>query len=146
MQAASELFEAAERMREYSYCVYSHFSVGAAILAENSEGDRRIFTGCNVENSSYGGTICAERTAAVKALSEGYGKFIAAAVSGGVQGEPEYGDTFPCGICLQFMSEFAVPDMTVTLRSGTYPFTDLMPKEFDLRQSLIKEPPWKHIH
>ena len=146
MQGTSELFEAAERMRAYSYCVYSRFSVGAAILAEKSDGDRRVFTGCNVENSSYGGTICAERTAAVKAVSEGYTRFIAAAVSGGVQGEDEKGDTFPCGICLQFMSEFAAPGMTVTLRSGTYPFADLMPKEFDLRQSLIKEPPWKHIH
>ncbi|MBR4224705.1 MAG: cytidine deaminase [Oscillospiraceae bacterium] len=132
MQTAADLYRAAADARRYSHSPYSHFSVGAAIIAENAEGGRRVFTGCNVENASYGGAICAERTAAVKAVSEGYTRFTAVAVSGGYAGEDEQDDTFPCGICLQFLSEFASDDMTVTLRSGTYAFGELFPNAFRL--------------
>lgn len=99
---ALELYEKAEEARVNAYAPYSGFKVGAALL--DAEG--RVYTGVNVENSSYGGTICAERTAFVKAISEGAREFEAIAVSAG--DEP----ALPCGICRQFMAEFA-PDISV---------------------------------
>ena len=98
----TDLFRRAEAARENAYAPFSGFRVGAALLTE----DGKVYTGVNVENSSYGATICAERTAFVKAVSEGERKFAAIAVSAG--DEPSY----PCGICRQFMYEFA-PDMDV---------------------------------
>lgn len=91
-----ELFLTAQRMLPRAYAPFSKFQVGAALLTDSGE----VFTGVNVENSSYGGTICAERTAFVKAISEGYQHFstIAIASSGG--------EALPCGICRQFMYEF----------------------------------------
>ena len=102
--AYGQLFASARDVLKNAYVPFSHFQVGAALLTE--EG--LVFTGVNVENSSYGGTICAERTACVKALSEGYRSFkaIAIASSGGT--------AFPCGICRQFLYEFA-PDLIVIL-------------------------------
>lgn len=98
-----ELYEKALTARENAYVPFSGFKVGAALLAE----DGSIYTGVNVENSSYGATICAERTAFVKAISEGHRKFKAIAVTAGEEQE-----AMPCGICRQFMYEFA-PDMEV---------------------------------
>ena len=99
-----QLIEAAKKASLGAYAPYSHFKVGAAILTE----DGAVYTGCNVENISFGATICAERTAAVKAVSEGHTRFTAVAV---------YADTedylYPCGICRQFLTEFAVPGMKV---------------------------------
>ncbi|ORY99626.1 cytidine deaminase-like protein [Lobosporangium transversale] len=83
--------------RNNSYSPYSQFRVGAALLTM----DGRVFQGCNVENASYGGAICAERTAFVKAVSEGYRRFVAIAVA------CDYNRFItPCGICRQFMNEF----------------------------------------
>ena len=82
-QTVVYLVEEARRGQKYSYAPYSHFNVGATILAENKYGDRRVFTGCNVENAAYGSTICAERTATCRAVSEGFRKFHACAVVGG---------------------------------------------------------------
>jgi cytidine deaminase len=91
----------AVEMRSRSYVPYSHFRVGAALLAQ----DGRIFTGCNVENASYSPCSCAERTAFVKAISEGVHDFLAIAISGGLEGgELEFCP--PCGVCRQVMSEF----------------------------------------
>lgn len=84
--------------REKAYAPYSHFTVGAAVLCE--DGD--VYDGCNIENSSYSATICAERVALVKAISEGKRKITAIAVAG--EGENYI---VPCGVCLQFMTEFA---------------------------------------
>ncbi|KAJ1906510.1 hypothetical protein IWQ60_012064 [Tieghemiomyces parasiticus] len=83
--------------RDMAYVPYSKFRVGSALLT----ADGTVYTGCNVENASYGGAICAERTAVVKAVSEGHQKFTAIAVASDLT-------TFcsPCGICRQFMSEF----------------------------------------
>lgn len=92
-----ELIEKAKEAMKFAYAPYSHFSVGAAILT-----DTDVFLGCNVENSSYGCAICAERTAAVKAVSNGQKNFKKIAV---VSSSNEY--TYPCGICRQFISEFA---------------------------------------
>lgn len=94
------LLKAVEAMQN-SYSPYSNFKVGAAILTQ----DNSVFTGCNIENASYGATICAERTAAVKAVSEGYRIFTKIAI---VSSMGEF--TYPCGICRQFLSEFTTED------------------------------------
>ena len=123
-----KLIAAAENACRYAYAPYSKFRVGAALLC----GGGRIFTGCNVENGSYGAAICAERTAAVKAVSEGFTDFLAVAVvnSGG-------GLTYPCGICRQFLSEFAGKGLTVFLKDKdgeivSYSLEELMPFGFRL--------------
>ncbi|EJE7233521.1 TPA: cytidine deaminase [Clostridium botulinum] len=93
-----EIIKKAIEVRENAYVPYSKFKVGAALLTE----DDTIYTGCNIENASYGATNCAERTAIFKAISEGHKKIKAIAVVGSFQ---EY--TYPCGICRQVISEFA---------------------------------------
>lgn len=122
-----KLLAEAVKARKSAYAPYSGFKVGAAILT----ADGKIYTGCNVENASFGGTICAERTAAVKAVSEGSTKFTAIAVC--ASQKPVY----PCGICLQFLCEFAESgDMQVICASAegsiteTYKLSELMPKAF----------------
>lgn len=94
----NELVAKAKEALEYSYSPYSHFAVGAALLST----DGQVFTGCNIENSSFGATNCAERTAIFKAVSEGVKDFKAIAIvcSGD---QPAY----PCGICRQVIAEFA---------------------------------------
>ncbi len=100
-----ELMEQARSVSKAAYAPYSNFKVGAAI--EGSNG--RIYTGCNVENASYGACCCAERAAVCKAVADGCTKFRAiAVVSSG--GKP----TFPCGICRQVLAEFS-PDIEVLL-------------------------------
>ena len=84
--------------RKYAYCPYSNFRVGCALLCE----DGSVFTGCNVENASYGLTICAERVAITKAISEGQRKFAAISIAADVK-ESFIG---PCGACRQFLAEF----------------------------------------
>lgn len=93
-----ELVLRALSARDAAYAPYSGFRVGAALLAE----DGRVFTGCNIENASYGATICAERTAVAKAVSEGARSFAAVAIA-------SYDDApcVPCGICRQTIDEFA---------------------------------------
>ena len=104
-----ELLDFAYKANEKAYAPYSRFQVGAAIVTK--EG--KVFTGCNVENSSYGAAICAERTAAVKAVSEGYHDFeMIAIASNGSDKETVY----PCGICRQFLHEFN-PDLKVICQS-----------------------------
>ena len=96
-------------MLEHSYVPYSHFPVGAALLC----ADGAVFTGCNVENAAYGSCICAERTALVKAVSEGRRDgFVKLAVAG--RGE-DY--CWPCGACRQMLYEFA-PELTVLVARG----------------------------
>ncbi|MBE6877807.1 MAG: cytidine deaminase [Ruminococcaceae bacterium] len=94
-----QLVESAIRARENAYAPYSKFSVGAAVLGT----DGRIYTGCNIENVSYGMTMCAERTALFKMVSEGCKKFSAIAVVAGDNAT----DGAPCGACRQVMGEFA---------------------------------------
>lgn len=96
------LREEAKKASTYSHSPYSHAKVGSAILTE----DGKVYTGCNIENSSYGGTICGERTAIFKAVSEGHKKFKKIYVYT-EQGWP------PCGFCLQVMTEFADGDLEV---------------------------------
>ena len=122
-----ELYEIALEMTAKSYAPFSKFRVGAALLTK--EG--KLYTGCNVENSSYGGTICAERTAFVKAVSEGDMEFekIAIASSGG--------EAWPCGICRQFMKEFCDDDFVIITGNDadsirTYTLAELLPEGFRL--------------
>ena len=105
------LSQKAIAMLDMAYVPYSHFPVGAALLCR----DGTVFTGCNIENAAYGATICAERTAIVKAVSEGATRFTAVAVAG------EDADAWPCGICRQVLAEFAEPSFPircVTLAPG----------------------------
>lgn len=92
-----ELVELAKKAMENAYVPYSHFRVGAALLTVDDE----IYTGCNIENASFGGTNCAERTAVFKAVSEGKTKFKAIAI---ISDSDNY--TYPCGICRQVLAEF----------------------------------------
>ena len=103
-----ELCQKAMDMMEVAYCPYSHFPVGAAL--ECSDGS--VFTGCNIENAAYGAGICGERTAMSKAVSEGHRDFVRIAIAG-------KSDDFcvPCGICRQFMMEFA-PNMEIICLNG----------------------------
>ena len=107
-----ELIEAAARARKMSYSPYSGFAVGAALLCE----DGSVFTGCNIENSAFSPTNCAERTAFFKAVSEGRRDFAKIAVVGGRAdlATPEYCCP-PCGVCRQVMKEFCKPDFEIIM-------------------------------
>lgn len=102
------LVKAALAAREKAYAPYSGFRVGAALLCRGG----RLCTGCNIENAAYTPTVCAERTAFFKALSEGERDFAAIAVAGGSDAVVP---TPPCGVCLQVMREFCAPDFAVLL-------------------------------
>lgn len=95
------LVDAAKEAMKAAYAPYSHYFVGAALLASNG----KIYTGCNIENSAHTPTCCAERTAFFKAVSEGERDFDAIAVAGGREGKIE-GYFPPCGVCRQVMAEF----------------------------------------
>lgn len=99
------LFKMAMEIAKNAYAPYSNFHVGAALLTE----DKKIFTGCNIENRSFGATNCAERTAVFKAVSEGFSKFSAIAIATPDSDYP----VSPCGICRQVLTEFADKDMKV---------------------------------
>lgn len=123
-----KLINASKKVLENAFAPFSHFRVGAAILTEKGN----MYTGCNVENSSFGGTICAERGAAMASVAaEGYSRFAAIAIAT----EPE-DPAQPCGICRQFLSQFTSPDVPVYLVSTTsgvvkrFDFGDLMPFAF----------------
>ena len=130
MMTDQELVRRAMAMWEHAYAPYSHFPVGAALLCE----DGSVFTGCNVESAAYGCTICAERTALVKAVSQGRRTgWTAIAVAG--QGE-DY--CWPCGSCRQMLYEFA-PELRVIAarRDGEYrsvPLSQLLPLGFGPEQ------------
>ena len=121
-----ELLRIAKEASLNAYVPYSGFPVGAALECE----DGTVFTGCNVENAAYGDTICAERTAAVKAVSEGHRDFVRIAIWGDSR---EY--CYPCGSCRQFLQEFS-KEMTVVCGRGdgeyvSHPLNEMMPFTFD---------------
>ena len=120
-----KLIEKAKEARKNAYAPYSKFKVGAALLGKSG----KIYTGCNVENATYGATICAERTALVKAISEGERKFTKIAIVASMK-EP----CPPCGICRQMLYEFA-PNLGIimtNLRGKTkiMKIKDLLPNAF----------------
>ncbi len=109
-QPHEELIEKAKEVRKRAYAPYSQFAVGAALQA----ADGCIYSGCNIENASFGLTNCAERTALFKAVSEGKTQFVALAVVTDTE-EP----VTPCGACRQVLIEFCPPDMPVILANYT---------------------------
>ena len=120
-----QLADLALDARKHAYTPYSNFNVGAALLC----ADGTVFTGCNVENAAYGSTICAERTALVKAISEGHRDFDAIAIAGSSNDF-----CWPCGSCRQMLFEFA-PNLRVLAvqQDGTFQaatLTDLLPHAF----------------
>ena len=106
-----ELTALASAARERSYCPYSGFSVGAALLTR----DGRVYTGANIENASFTPTVCAERVALFTAVHAGESEFEAIAVVGGPHGRAAEKLFTPCGVCRQVLSEFCKPDMRVII-------------------------------
>jgi cytidine deaminase len=120
-----ELVKIARQVQQNAYVPYSHFPVGAALLS----AQQNVYTGVNVENSSYGLTVCAERNAVFKAISEGETEFEAIAIAGNAEGF-----TFPCGACRQVLAEFA-PQIKVILCDTNndikvYNLSELLPQMF----------------
>ena len=120
-----ELKAAAVAMLDRAYCPYSHFPVGAALECR----DGTVFTGCNIENAAYSPTICAERTAVAKAVSEGHTDFVRIVVAGRSENH-----CVPCGVCRQVLREFA-PEMEVICLDGkgeelAMPLSALLPHSF----------------
>lgn len=131
-ETIKDLITKAIKMLEYSYIPYSHFHVGAALLANNGT----IYTGCNIENAAYGPSNCAERTAVFKAVSEGVKEFEAIAVVGGPDGKIK---DFcpPCGVCRQVLAEFCTRDFKVILAKSideykVFTLEQLLPESFSL--------------
>src|SRR4051812_293713 len=122
------LWEQAAEARELAYAPYSNFPVGAALRSD----DGRVFLAANVENSSYGLTICAEQAAVCRAVAEGVRRFEAVAVAG----DDEVGTVSPCGACRQVLAEFA-PNLPVIYRRGgelvVDRLSDLLPASFELQ-------------
>lgn len=140
-----ELYYAAENARKNSYAPYSGFKVGAALLVKPDDESflpiNKTYTGVNIENSSFGATLCAERVAFAKAIcdgihtraKDGQNPFIAIAVSAGDESE-----AIPCGICRQFMLEFAPDIDVITKANGVIKhrsLSDLCPEGFIIDQS-----------
>ena len=124
-----ELMRLAEDARAYSYTPYSHFAVGAALLTKSG----KVYTGCNIENASYTPTVCAERTAVFKAVSEGEREFATIAIIGGPAGQKGR-FCAPCGVCRQVLREFCALDFRILLGTTeevqTFTLGDLLPTSF----------------
>ncbi len=126
-----ELIAKAIKAKELSYSPYSKFSVGAALLT----ADGKIYTGCNIENASFSPTVCAERTAFIKAVSQGEREFSAIAIVG----DTDY--ITPCGVCRQFISEFCNKDFKIICAKDaenykTFTLDELLPEAFKLGENL----------
>jgi cytidine deaminase len=122
-----ELMKLAEKAYENSYSPYSGIRIGAALIA----GSGKIYTGTNIENASYGATICAERSAISKAVSDGETEITAVAVTGDID---DY--AYPCGICRQVISEFMKPDMEIAVSGKNkemkvFKLKELLPSAFE---------------
>ncbi len=131
----SELIKCALDARRMSYSPYSGFAVGAALLC----GDGTVYSGCNIENSAFSPTNCAERTAFFKAVSEGKREFVKIAVVGGNSEKEPDNYCPPCGVCRQVMKEFCKPDFEIIMAKTPEDFrvmtlADLLPASFDKRE------------
>ncbi len=126
-----QLCAVAQQSRDNAYAPYSQFTVGAALLGESGN----VYTGCNIENAAFSPTVCAERVALFKAVSEGERKFTALAVAGGKVGDTT--NITPCGVCRQTLSEFCEATMPVYLvcadgKMKTVTLGELLPLGFAL--------------
>jgi len=124
-ESAVALLKSAAEAREHAYAPYSAFPVGAALLLDSGE----CVTGGNVENASYGLSLCAERAAIVRAIAQGHRRFVAIAIVG-----PGERDLTPCGACRQFIAEFGLEIAVVTLRDKApivRSIRELLPDAFD---------------
>ena len=123
-----QLIKAAKQAQAFSYSPYSGFKVGAALLCKSG----KVYTGCNIENASFSATVCAERTALFKAVSEGEREFSAMAIVGNTD------LCFPCGVCRQVMSEFCGKNFKIYLEENgtpvTYALGELLPGRFDFKK------------
>jgi len=128
------LIENAIKARKLSYSPYSGFAVGAAVLADSG----KIYKGANIENASYGATVCAERNAIFQAVLAGEKKILAVAVTGGKENEEVPSDyAYPCGMCRQVMTEFGESDMIIIVAKSVedykkYRLDELLPHGFIL--------------
>lgn len=132
-----ELIELAIKARNNAYVPYSHYAVGAALIA----GSGKIYTGCNIENAAYGPTNCAERTAIFKAVSEGEReiKVLAVVAAPDEKEAPFAAYALPCGVCRQVMAEFAADDMRVLLAKSADDYLDrtlddILPLRFSAKE------------
>ena len=116
----TELMQAALKARGRSYSPYSGYAVGAALLTKAG----KIYTGCNVENASFGATNCAERSAFFKAVSEGDTEFSAIAIAGGKAGRDALAYAYPCGNCRQVMQEFCAKDFVILVTKSNGEFEE----------------------
>lgn len=125
----SELIQAAQKVRENAYAPYSHFRVGAALKAASG----KVYVGCNVENSSYGMTMCAERNAMFNAIANGEREFVALVIAADESSDGSLCP--PCGACRQVLAELCKGDMPITLVAGqkkaVHLLGDLLPLTFD---------------
>ena len=126
-----ELVSIAKKAMENSYSPYSEFKVGAAALGISGT----VYTGANIENASYGATVCAERVAFFRAVQEGERDFLAIAIVGGLRNGKIDSYAFPCGICRQVMSEFCGEDFKIIVAKSleeyqVYSLGELMPHAF----------------
>ena len=128
------LVDRAREAREKSYSPYSGFSVGAALLC----ADGSVYTGANIENSSFTPTVCAERVAIFAAIHDGHRDFTAIAISGGRTGEGVSEACPPCGVCRQVIGEFCKGDFTIVLDGGNnvevFTLDELLPRRFNLEK------------
>lgn len=111
LEEKKDLIRMALAARKFAYTPYSDFKVGAALRAKNG----KIYTGCNIENASFTPTICAERTALFKAVSEGVTEFTDIAIVGARTNEINKQITSPCGVCRQALFEFGGPTLNVIM-------------------------------
>lgn len=128
MDENKKLYEMALKAREFAYAPYSGFKVGAAALTS----DGIVFLGSNIENSSYGATVCAERVAIFKAVSEAKKNIVKIAIASDTEDF-----TYPCGICRQVINEF-MPEGEIILGNGSeikvYKVSELIPHGFELKK------------
>ena len=135
-ETLTKLIDKAFEMKEKAYCPYSKYHVGAGLLATSG----KIYGGFNIENASYPATVCAERTAIFKAVSEGEKKFSAIVICGGAEGVESKGletdFAFPCGVCRQVLREFCDPKNFIVYvacskdKYNTYTLEELLPHSF----------------
>lgn len=114
-EAFVTLVQAALDARKSAYAPYSKYAVGAALYTDSG----KLYTGCNIENASYGATNCAERTAIFKAVSCGERRITAIAIAGGMLGQEPADFAYPCGICRQVMQEFGGSSLKVIVAKST---------------------------